>query len=516
MRGAAGMMLASAALLTLPHCLFVASASAAASAMHPADGDAYWAVVTGNAVNLRSGPSAQSAYAFAKLRQGDLVRVVGEEYGWARVAADGNAFSEVVVFVPADRRVTASADGATVTVNARTELRAPNVDAGSAPDKSWKQVGTAEAGTTLASLGLASGQKEDVYRVKAPASTEAWVNMQFLRRANETEIAAAAATAPAAATAAATIAADRGTGAPVAEEVPANAPASGAAAPASAATATPDLGGIEPLASPAIPPLLGEQPKNAAVADPQATAAEAAPAAAPRTKRMSARATLDDLEQRFKAVRGQPQTDAEFDALRAKYEELAAATESTGGVKGLAEARARQLSLMGEIQQQVQEVQRAKASADERRKGIAELVLNIERRADYTAVGILNASAVYDGQRLPELYRVCDALTGATIAYVEPNADLPLATMVGTLVGIKGGTSTDPALRLTVISPMSVDLLTQRETPQVTKTETTRPIEEAGTFVPAPQDTAAGHPDAVPCPDNPAPDAFEPAPAATP
>jgi hypothetical protein len=517
MRGAAGMMLASAALLTLPHCLFVASASAAAAALVPADGDAYWAVVTGNAVNLRSGPSAQSAYAFAKLRQGDLVRVVGEEYGWARVAADGSAFSDVVVFVPADRRVTASADGSTVTVNARTELRAPNVDAGSAPDKSWKQVGTAEAGTTLSSLGLASGQKEDVYRVKAPASTEAWVNMQFLRRATETEVAAAVAQAPAVAQASDATAAPTEPGtAPVSQEIPANAPASGAAAPASAATGSADLGGIEPLASPAIPPLLGEQPRNATVTDAEPASAAPAEASAPRTQRLSARATLDDLERRFKAVRGQPQADAEFDTLRARYEELASATESTGGVKGLAEARSRQLALMGEIQQQVQEVQRAKAIADDRRKGIAELVRNIERRADYTAVGILNASAVYDGQRLPELYRVCDALTGATIAYVEPNADLPLATMVGTLVGIKGGTSVDPALRLTVISPMSVDLLTQRETPQVTKTESTRPIEAAGTFVPAPQEAAATHPDAVPCPDNPAPDAFEPAPAATP
>ena len=58
--------------------------------------------------------------------------------------------------------------------------------------------------------------------------------------------------------------------------------------------------------------------------------------------------------------------------------------------------------------------------------------LRIQRRADYTAIGILNASSVYDGQRLPELYRICDPMTGATIAYVEPNADIPMATMIGT------------------------------------------------------------------------------------
>lgn len=517
MRGAAGMMLASAALLTLPH-LFVASAVAAAPAIRPAETDAYWAVVTGSAVNLRSGPSAQSAYAFGRLKQGDVVRVAKEEFGWARVTADGNAFADVVVFVPADRRVTASADGTAITVNSRTELRAPNVDAGSSPDKSWKQVGIAEPGMTFASLGLANGQKEDVYRVKAPASTEAWVNLQFLRRASDAEVAAmsvgAPATAAATAPAATTSSGLPTTPAAAATEAPANAPAAGAPATTAAAPATAaDLGGgIEPLSSPAIPPLLGEQPKNTSTM----AAADTEPAPAPKPRRVTARATLDDLEHQFKAVRNQPQADAEFETLRARYEDLAASTEATGGIKGLADARARQLALMQQIQQQVQEVQRAKATADERRKGIAELVLNIERRAEYTAVGILNASAVYDGQRLPELYRVCDALTGATIAYVEPNADVPLATMVGTLVGIKGGKTVDPALRLTVISPMSVELLTQRDTPQVTKTEATRPIEAAGTFEPAQVATDASHPDAAPCPDNPAPDTFVPAPNATP
>jgi SH3-like domain-containing protein len=513
MRGAAGMMLASAALLTLPHP-FVASAVALAPTIRPAETDAYWAVVTGNAVNLRSGPSAQSAYAFGRLTQGNLVRVAKEEFGWARVTAEGSAFADVVVFVPADRRVTASADGTSITVNARTELRAPNVDAGSSPDKSWKQVGTVEPGTTFASLGLANGQKEDVYRVKAPASTEAWVNLQFLRRATDAEIAATSAVAPATAAATTTAAAPAAVteAAPASTETPANAPEAGAPAATAAAPATAaDLGGgIEPLSSPAIPPLLGEQPKNTSAM------AAAEPAPAPKPRRVTARATLDDLEHQFKAVRNQPQADAEFETLRVRYEDLAASTEAGGGIKGLADARARQLALMQQIQQQVQEVQRAKVSADERRKGIAELVLNIERRAEYTAVGILNASAVYDGQRLPELYRVCDALTGATIAYVEPNADVPLATMVGTLVGIKGGKTVDPALRLTVISPMSVELLTQRDTPQVTRTEATRPIEAAGTFEPAPTATDAPHPDAVPCPDNPAPDTFVPAPNAAP
>lgn len=516
MRGAAGMMLASAALLTLSPSVLAFHQSGTAPA-NAGDASSYWAVVTGNGVNLRSGPSAQSAYAFGKLRQGDLVRVVKEDYGWARVQTQGNAFGEVIAFVPADRRVSLAADGATATVNARTELRAPNIDAGSSPDKSWKQIGAVDAGTTLAVVGTAEGEKESVLKVKVPASAEAWVNLTFLRRASEAEAASAmnavatAAPAPVAATPVTPATTESaGISAPV------NAEGAGTAAPtattadvgANTGVSPTSGGGIETISSPVIPPLLGEQPRNASVVAQETPASEATeqPKRAAKPKFVSRRATLDDLESQFKSVRAQSQADAEFEALKAKYEELATANDASGSVKGMADARARQLTLLIETQTQVQELERKKASADTNRKGIAELILNIQRRADYTAIGVLNASAVYDGSRLPELYRVCDPTTGATIAYVEPNPDIPMATMVGTLIGVRGGKTFDPALRLTVISPLSMELLTMRETPQVIKTDSTRPIEAAGTLTPA-QSTQ----EPQPCPED-----FAPAPAATP
>lgn len=519
MRGAAGMMLASAALLTLPPSVLASHQTGTAPAT-AGDASSYWAVVTGNGVNIRSGPSAQSAYAFGKLRQGDLVRVVKEEYGWARVQTQGQAFSDVIAFVPADRRVTLAADGATATVNARTELRAPNADAGSAPDKSWKQIGAVDAGTTLAVVGTAEGEKESVFKVKVPATAEAWVNLTFLRRASEAEAASASnavATATQPATVpvvepAATATAPATAGTAVAEPVnaaPAGAPAPTAASPevpAGTGVSPTSGGGIESLSSPVIPPLLGEQPRNASVADPASAGEAPAPKPAPKPKFVSRRSTLDDLESQFKAVRAQPQADAEFEALKAKYEELASANDASAGVKGMADVRSKQLSLLIETQTQVQELERKKASTDTNRKGIAELILNIQRRADYTAIGVLNASAVYDGNRLPELYRVCDPTTGATIAYVEPNPDIPMATMVGTLIGVRGGKAFDPALRLTVISPLSMELLTMRETPQVIKSESTRPIEAAGTLTPA---------QSAPAPE-PCPEDFVPAPGATP
>jgi SH3-like domain-containing protein len=528
------MMLASATLLTLSPSVYAAPQAGAPVASSATDGTnaAYWAVVTGNAVNVRSGPSAQSAYAFGKLKQGDLVHVLKEEYGWARVQTQGNAFGDVCAFVPADRRVTLSADRTTATVGARTELRAPNVEAGSSPDKSWKQIGFADAGTTLTVLGTADGEKESVYKVKVPATAEAWINMQFLRRASDAETASAT---NAAATAASTPAATTVAAAPVNAApssantttdaatagvvTPVNQPNAGAPAPT---PVTPDIGSsttataTSSAGSPAIPPLLGPKPVNAATTEGTTAPGTVVTTTVTTTrtntpKWVSSRATFDDLEQQFKAVRSQPDAGAEFEALKAKYEDLAAQDGSAGSVKGVAGARAQQLTLLLETQSEVQKLERTKASLDTNKKGIADLILNIQRRADFTAIGILNASAVYDGQRLPELYRICDPMTSATIAYVEPNADIAMAPMIGTLVGVKGGKQFDPALRLTVISPLSIDILTQRDTPQVTKTEATRPVEEAGKFVPATTAPEAPSPESALCPED-----FTPARGATP
>jgi hypothetical protein len=507
-------MLASATLLTLSP-LFIASPSLAQAASTSPS----WAVVTGNAVNVRSGPSAQSAYAFGKLRQGDVVRIVREEFGWARIAPEGAAFGEVFAYVPADRRVSLSADGKTATVTARTELRAPNMEAGGSPDKSWKQIGSVDQGATLSVLGDVKGERETVYKVRVPGSAEAWVNMTFLRTATEAEAAAAVATANAAASAApapvnapaatAPAAVDTGLvetvpGTTAQVAAPVNAPSSGAASPA---PISPDVAN-----TPAIPPLMGQPAPAAQETVELGSSRPAAAKAAPKPKFVSKRAKLDDLEQQFQVVRAQPEASAEFSALKAKYDELVDATEQTSSVRSVANARSQQLTLLIETQSSMQALESRKAQSDKNRVEIAKLVLDIQRRADFTAIGVLNASAVYDGNRLPELYRLCDPMTGATIAYVEPNPDIAMGPMLGTLVGVKGGTQYDPALRVTVISPLSMDLLTMRDKPQVTKSEETRPISEAGTIAPAttvvdggpcPEDEATP-PTAAPAPDAPA------------
>jgi len=93
-------------------------------------------------------------------------------------------------------------------------------------------------------------------------------------------------------------------------------------------------------------------------------------------------------------------------------------------------------------------------------------VLNNGPDARYTAVGLLLASSVFNGQNMPTLFRIVDPATGRTVAYVRPVSALsPLewAAMLGKTVGVIGESKSDPALKLRIIDVSKVDLLQATE-----------------------------------------------------
>ena len=79
----------------------------------------------------------------------------------------------------------------------------------------------------------------------------------------------------------------------------------------------------------------------------------------------------------------------------------------------------------------------------------------------YTVVGRLSASTVYDGSRLPLMYRVLsvEGFPGRTVAYVLPGSGVDVAGKIGQLVGIIGEGSTDASLGVPVLRPTRVDAL---------------------------------------------------------
>ena len=438
--------------------------AATASAAEP-----YIAVVTADNVYVRSAPSVQSSYPFGKLKRGDLVRVGEESFGWARVQTEGPAFAQIYGVVPADSRVTVSEDGTTLSVNAKSELRAPNI---STPDASlaasWKQIARLEPGATLSVVDRVDSERDSVYRVRLPAVAEGWVNMNFLRKASQAEMAKFNAPTPesVATMAAADVLTQQ-------VQAPAAAPVDGATTTGTADAAAPDIAGTADAPIDATGTSTGEAD---VIVTGGATGTATVPTSAPALREPPApvktpeqiaferrRATMADLEGLYTTIRGQTKAEAELHALRGRYIDLAIVAAGDPEIVSKANGRAEQLRLEIEVQSRIIELERMKARIEGERDSIASVARAIEARSEYTVVGILNASLVYDGQRLPLLYRIQDPATGQTVAYVAPGPGFQLSTMLGNLLGVRGEKSYDEALRVDIVAPRTVDILTPRK-----------------------------------------------------
>lgn len=373
----------------------------------------YTAVVTADNVYIRSGPSVQSSYPYGKLNRANVVRVIEESFGWSRVMTEGPAFADMSGFVTADDRVQLSADGGSITATAATELRAPNIGADSSPESSWKQIARIEAGTTLAALNRIDGERGSVWRVKLPASAEGWINSSFLRRATDAE--------------AATLARARDAESSTNESL-ANDPAEPGAA-------------VESATAPSPAPT-GPSPEELAA--------------------QKRRATFADLEATWLKVKGQPIAEAELGALFAAYTALSADPACEPGMKARSNARIQQLAVQQEVQAKLGEIRDAKARLSGECDQINSVAKAIEARSDYLAIGVLNASIVYDGATLPLLYRLQDPTSGQTVAYLVPDDSYTLSTMLGTLIGVRGEKCFDDALKLDTITPTTIDPLTPK------------------------------------------------------
>jgi hypothetical protein len=440
-----------------------------AAAQSPASGAAataaepFIAVVTADNVYVRSAPSVQSSYPFGKLKRGDLVRVGEESFGWACVQTEGPAFAQIYGVVPADSRVTVSEDGTTLSVNAKSELRAPNI---STPDASlaasWKQIARLEPGATLSVVDRVDSERDSVYRVRLPAVAEGWVNMNFLRKASQAEAAKFNASTPE--EVATMAAADMLT-----QQVqpPAAAPVDGGTAAGATDAAVPDIAGTNDAPIDATGTATGAAPDEVIVTGAAKASAPTPPPAPVKTPEQIAferrRATMADLEGLYSTIRGQTKAEAELHALRGRYLELAMVASGDPEIVSRANGRAEQLRLEIEVQSRIIELERMKARVEGERDSIASVARAIEARSEYTVVGILNASLVYDGERLPLLYRIQDPSTGQTVAYVSAGPGFQLSTMLGNLLGVRGDKSYDEALRVDVVVPRTVDILTARK-----------------------------------------------------
>lgn len=467
--------------------------------------DAYPVIVTESETALRSGDSGRF-YAVRQLKKGDVLQADGESAEWIRVAYPAGQ----AAVIKADQGE-AVGDG-TVKLTKPSRLLALHAAGGVAA--SWKGLLSADApaGTIYSIVETVKDANGTVigYLVKPPAEARGFVSAGSVRKATPAEVAAAAgAAAPvvAASVPATPAPVTVTTPQPAVREVapsgetgaqPASVPTATPPTPAeSPNTAPPADGG--PASTPAPTPIDLTAPTSPTGQAPTATDPGTTPAATstpageatpppveitqqpapgettPDRQPADAAAvveapkplTAEDLEPLFQGVRRQPVLEAEIDELLAEYERQIAGRPLGDRRRRQLEQRAEVLRLMHDYRNKRRAIEEGNRAARQSSDEFSRRFAAYDTQRTYAMVGLLMPSTVYDGSRLPLMYRL-QSVGGSvprTLGYIRPEPSLALESKLGVVVGVVGETKLDSSLRLTIIEPVRVDPLRAAENP---------------------------------------------------
>lgn len=174
-------------------------------------------------------------------------------------------------------------------------------------------------------------------------------------------------------------------------------------------------------------------------------------------------AQLRDLELTFDSARTLPreELDVAIDELLAEYKRARDATDEPVVVNAI-DRRIEWLELRIETREQRRSLSGVLREVGQREAMLSERVSTWRESRAFSLVGRVLPSRVYNGVRLPLMYRVVsvDALTGGrTIGYIRPRQPDELAQRVGQVIGIRGTTAFDEQLRMNIIDPAEIDSL---------------------------------------------------------
>lgn len=451
-----------------------------------------WVVVTQKDAAARC-DDFDRFYKVATFQPGQVLRLDGESEEWARIVYPASLHA----LVPASDAKGVGDNLVQLAIDSR--LRAPSAVLGIAGSWHSLYAQALPAGTRLEVVGEELGTNGEViaYRVKAPAppiapeAPHAFIKLAALRDATPAEIEAHTSATTSESDAVVNTAPNR---------APAQAPATRPQPVESPDTPDYSTDLLEPMVRPGQEPQ--QQPKletsmpwtpaddaddegdrfdivapvpareerapgfDGASQDSPAVKAEPArpadPVPAPKP------APIEDLEASLTAARqlDTESLDVALDELLAEFRRTLAAEEAKGDaderiLRGLRQ-RVAWLELRIDTRDQRRAIDDALREATDRDRQVAESVRKWQSERAYVVVGRLAPSAVYDGERLPLMYRVqsVDPVLGPrTIAYVRPAPGQDLAPNLGQIVGIVGQSMDDDALRLRIVRPERVDAL---------------------------------------------------------
>jgi len=176
--------------------------------------------------------------------------------------------------------------------------------------------------------------------------------------------------------------------------------------------------------------------------------------------------TMRDLESAYAAVLAQKASLAEVEPLIGEHERYLAAMDK-GEAPGddldreVIVAHLELLKIRSDLQRSMLRIEGVREQAERSIARINEGIDGIDRSSEYVVVGRLTTSVVYDGKRLPLLYRVqsVDEDAGRTLAYIVPAKGVDLAGSLGSIVGVAGVARIDASSRLNIVTPERVDRL---------------------------------------------------------
>ena len=182
--------------------------------------------------------------------------------------------------------------------------------------------------------------------------------------------------------------------------------------------------------------------------------------------------SLEALSAAFDAVRRQGTLEAEVDELEAAFQRVLASTpdiEENASTRAWLQQRLTLLEIRKDLQESLQKVAEAKARLEAGNEQSAEAMAQLQAGRIYDFVGKLEKSAVYNGNRLPLMYRLVSVGEGIprTLGYIEPQEGLDLERKLGVLVGVTGAATQRADLRLSTIGASNVVVLRSEENQNV-------------------------------------------------
>lgn len=176
--------------------------------------------------------------------------------------------------------------------------------------------------------------------------------------------------------------------------------------------------------------------------------------------KLTASQQFEILARRLKAISKRPVAEMSLDDLETKYRAVFESGKLSDTQQALAEAHLKIIGIHRERQQLLEEVAQAQKEVQAQKKRMEDE--KNARPKEYTALGRLLSSTVYDGRKLPLMFRLVDPQNNVTTAYIRPSKDIPIKGLLGQYVGIVGKSQYDAALKLNIITPEIVDPLKPR------------------------------------------------------